>query len=573
MTLTYESNFAMHQTAFTRRLKQPVRQQLCAILAAAAILSLNTSLAQESALQIADSVRAKANPTGVLKGVTAFHAPAGNGRRGANGLYIPPGKSAADQVTEFSLTHQRSGSARGVQMIHPLKDGHVVITIMNDQINVVAGGKWPGYFGRKSPLTELTDVYADTFPLKDAQTISVRTRVFPNGVTEVVVDGKVMAVAFIEQASAFTLTDGFKLIDGFNPASASLPETWPAGAAGIIIGPRDSQVNVAQKVVLRRLEASGIPLPKVAMKAEPVPKPATPTKTSPSSIPQKPAPTTVAAGTKVTLDTPVKRVLAVWGIHDGKGTYRVQVFSDGTTNQNYAWKPISRTKIEIADGVADLVDGGSTLLGRWKRGAPMDGRLLMEGGWVAGTTDTIEDIQPAAELDSTDRAFQENLAGNWHLAASNRRKKIQVSVPVTFSADHRVIESGRTIATWTSDRTRIDIRFLDPSIGTATLSPRKKDELSGRAKSANNDLWTIRIDRIKELSTWDTDQLGTVVLYSNRRVSDPLGANGHGFWWQEGKNLRFASYSVSLSADRRSFTGRGAYGTGIKGTLLAGPQN
>jgi hypothetical protein len=251
----------------------------------------------------------------------------------------------------------------------------------------------------------------------------------------------------------------------------------------------------------------------------------------------------------------------------------VQVFSDGTTDQNYGWKPISRTKIEIADGSADLVDGGATLLGRWKRGATMDGRLLMEGCWIAGTTDSMQDVQPATELDSSDRAFQQNLVGNWQFTSSNRRKKSHVSLPVTFSADHRVIEGGRTIATWKSKRTRIDVRFLDRSIGNATLSPRNKDELSGRAKSANNDLWTMRFDRVKELSTWDTDMLGTVVLYSNRRVSDPLGADGHGFWWQDGKNLRLGPYSVSLSADRRSFTGRGPYGTGIKGTLLAGPKD
>lgn len=695
-------------------------------------MSFRSAVAQETTLRVASTVRGKARPTNVATGVVAFNAPNGNGRSGANGLYIPPGPSKPNQITEMSFTYHRGGSARGVQVIQPLGGGHVVITILPDRINVNVDGPWPGTFGRDNPSKQLTAAFSEAFPVADGKVISVRTRVFPIGFSEVAVDGTVVATATTAEAKPFENEKRFGVANGPNPAGMVPPGTWPAGSAGIILGPLDGGSNVAEKVVFRRIAESSLPTPKVAMKAEAKPTtadpetarickalaissavvkvtskaefrelrdgakphfrskppgtwksipahfagmkflqrldgashrlevtvekggliviatstrwrgggsvsaemakemisrqglldqgwrefdggltsddypwvtfyrectkgesiniatekyvaptiilplvpnskpnaPLVPTKPSPP----KPAPTNLIAKPTFKLDTPSKRVLSVWGIHDQRGTYRVQLFSDGTTNQNYGWKPVSRTKIEIRDGAADLVDGGSSLLGGWTNGAIIDGRLLMQDCWVAGTTDTIEDAQPASKLDRTDRAFQENLVGNWQLTASNRRKKTHFSLPVQFSADHRLIEAGRTIATWTSERTKIEIKFLDSSIGTATLSPRKKDELSGRAKSNADDLWSVRFDRIKSLSTWDTDLLGTVVLFSNGRVSDPIGTEGHGFWWVDGKNLRFSRYRVNLSVDQRSFTGRDHYGAVIKGTLLAGPE-
>ena len=531
-------------------------------------LSVHTSHAQESTLQIAETIKGKSTPTGVHPGVVAFHAPDGNGRRGANGLYVPPGKFSPGGITEMTFTHQRGGHARGVQIIHPLNDGHVVVTILKDQINVVPGGSWPGHFGRKSSPTEVTDAFAELFPLEEEQVISVRTRVFPNGVTEVAVDGKVMETTVVEKVSPFTLTEGFKLMGEAGADAVSLPTTWPAGSAGIILGPLDKGMNIAQKVVFRRLDPSSVPLPKVALKTESDPKPTSPLPSTP-----QPMPATAVSAAKITLDTPPKRVISVWGLHDEKGTRRTLLFSDGTTNQDYGWKPVSRTKIELSEGFGDLVDGGSTLLGRWKGGAIIDGRLLMSNCWVAGTTDAVDDVQAISELDSTDRAFHENLIGIWQLTAINRRKQMNFSLPVQISADHRVIEAGRTIATWKSERTQVDMHFLDTSIGEATVSPRNKDELSGRAKSDANDLWTVQLARVKALSTWDTDRLGTVVLYSNGRVSDPTGVDGHGFWWKEGLIFRFSCYTINFAADQRSFTGTDRYRTGIKGTLLAGPEN
>ncbi len=568
MPVDLNGGVAMHSSALKVQFLRSRWPQGCALLFLAILVLVDSAVAQESTLHVASVVKGKARPTELAVGVVGFDGPAGDGRWGANGLYIPPDRVSAGNVTEMSFTHSRSGHARGVQVVHPVKKGHVLISILRDHVNILAGGNWPGYSGRKSSLTEHSDAYNETFPLDEGQTISVRTRAFPSGFVEVTVDGKVVATALVDEPTAFGLSDGFKLFDGSKPEEFSVQQAWPAGSAGIIIGPLDRGQNVAEKIVFKGLDISDDVGAAAVVKMEKK----TDAKPSASPLPKDAAAETTAVGSSVTLDMPEKQVLSVWGIHDEKGTYRVQLFFDGTTNQGFDWKPVSQTKIEIRDGTADLVDGGFSLLGSWKSGAIIDGRLLMQRCWVAGTTDPIVDIKPISELDSTDRTFQENLTGDWQLTASNRRKKTNVSLPVTFSADHRVVEAGRTIATWRTERTRIEIQFLDPSIGATTLSPRNKDQLSGQAKSPANDVWSVRFDRVKILSTWDTDQIGTVVLFSNGRVSDPLGADGHGFWWKDGKNMRFSRYSVSHSVDLRSFTGRDHYGTGIKGTLLAVPQ-
>ncbi len=718
----------MYRSSFPNRPRNSYWRRSFTLLALLILFSLEPAVAQETTLRVASTVRGKARPTNVATGVVAFNAPNGNGRSGANGPYIPPGPAKTNQITEMSFTYHRSGSARGVQVIHPLGGGHVVITILPDKININVDGPWPGTFGRDNPSKQLTAAFAEVFPVADGKVISVRTRVFPSGVSEVTIDGTVVATATTVEAMPFENEKRFGVANSPNPAGVVPPGTWPAGSAGIILGPLGGGSNVAEKVVFRRLAESSLPAPKVAMKAVPKPtstdpvidkickalaessavvkvgskaefqklqdgarpnvnsKPSARWKTIPSHFagmkflqrlagsdrrlefsvekagmivlatstrwrgggtvsaemakemisrqglieqgwrefdggltcdeylwvtfyrecqkgesfniatekyvaptiilplvantkpttpytPPKPAPTTVITTPELTLDTPPKRVLSVWGIHDGDGTYRVQLFSDGATNQKYDWKPVSRTKIELSDGSGELVDGGSMIFGGWKRGAIFDGRLLMHECWVAGTTDAIDDVQPASELDSTDRAFQENLIGVWQLAGNNRRKKTHFSLPVQFSADHRLIEAGRTIATWKSERTRIEIRFLDKSIGMATVSPQKKGELSGRAKSAANDLWSLRFERVKALSTWDTDKLGTIVFYSNGRVTDPLGEEGNGFWWKDARNFRFARFALKFSADQRSFTGTDRYRSGIKGKLLAGPEN
>ena len=113
----------------------------------------------------------------------------------------------------------------------------------------------------------------------------------------------------------------------------------------------------APTIILPLVPNSKTPAPLVPTK----PTPSKPAPPKPS--PTKPASTNLVANPALKLDTPMNRVLSVWGIHDGDGTYRVQLFSDGTTNQKYDWKPVSRTKIQISDGSGELVDGGSIIFG------------------------------------------------------------------------------------------------------------------------------------------------------------------------------------------------------------------
>ena len=231
-------------------------------------MSFEPAVAQEIKLRVASALRGKARPTNVATGVVAFNAPNGNGRSGANGLYIPPGPAKPNQITEMSFTWHRSGSARGVQVIHPLGGRHVVITILPDRININVDGPLPGTFGRDNPSKQLTAAFAEVFPVADGKVISVRTRVFPNGVSEVAIDGSVVATATAVEAMPFENEKRFGVANSPNPAGVVPPGTWPAGSAGIIPGPLDGGSNVAEMVVFRRLAESSLPAPKVAMKTE-----------------------------------------------------------------------------------------------------------------------------------------------------------------------------------------------------------------------------------------------------------------------------------------------------------------
>ncbi len=509
--------------------------------------------------RVADRLQGKAKPTGVPPTLLTFNGPSGDGRRGANGVFIPAEiVGGVAGATEWSCSYQRDRSARGIQFVHPVNDGHVVVTVYQQFVNVVPGGGFPGYLGRDVLQLSKTSAFAEHFPLKDKQTYEVASRVFPSGQVAVLVNETVVATATVSQTAPL-------IVEKF--PDNGLPREWPAGSTGVIIGPLDGGINRAENVVFSHSQTEAPP--SIAAK-EPISAPSSPTP-APSNPSASPPPATTStstanvAGKQVTLDVPSKDVVAVWGIHDEKGTYRVALFEDGSTNQSYDWSPISPVKFGIHDGSGDLVNDGVTVLGSWKNGGIFDGRRLMQNCWLAGTTDRFTDEEtPSIPL----TAFETNLVDVWQLTAQNRRANAHVSVPVQITANRQVIEAGRTVAFWKTDRNRVEMQFVDPSVGTALLSPRKKDELSGRANSASDQQQTVRLDRVKKVSTWETDRLGKIVLYTNGRVSDPLGEKGHGFWWQDGSNFRFSRYRITIGPQQRTFTGADKYGTGIKGQLL-----
>jgi len=267
------------------------------------------------------------------------------------------------------------------------------------------------------------------------------------------------------------------------------------------------------------------------------------------------------------LDTPSEKVIGVWQIHDHKKTMYVVLFADGTTNHKFGWKPISRTRLEISTGSAALSHNGWVLGGRWPNQDVFDGRLFQSNMWLAGTAESVPTSAADSNLSASDKAFQENLQGLWQLIGRNPRKKKELSIPVKLTSDYRITEADRTLAVWSAEKRRLSIQFLDPQIGPATLSPKSVNEFNGRAQSKIGGQWSLQLQKIVPVSTWDTEELGRIVLYSNGRVSDPMGRGGHGCWSQTGRDLNFSRFRVKVSADGRSFKS-----PQINGTLVANPK-
>ncbi len=230
--------------------------------------------------------------------------------------------------------------------------------------------------------------------------------------------------------------------------------------------------------------------------------------------------------TGLKLDTPSVNVIGVWQLHDHKKTIHVTLFADGTTNHKFGWKPISRTRLEIGTGSVVLSQNGWVLPGRWPNQDVIDGRLLQSNMWLAGTTESVPTPEVDANLSSSDKAFQENLQGLWQLIGRNPRKKKELSIPVKLTDDYRITEADRTLAVWSAEKRRLTIQFLDPQVGPATLSPKSVNEFNGRAQSKIGGQWSLQLQKIFPVSTWETEELGRIVLYSNGRVSDPMGRGG-----------------------------------------------
>lgn len=245
----------------------------------------------------------------------------------------------------------------------------------------------------------------------------------------------------------------------------------------------------------------------------------------------------------------------------------VTLFADGTTNHEFGWKPVSRTRLEISTGVAALSHSGWALGGRWPNQDVFDGRLLQSNMWLAGTTESVPTPEANSNLAASDKAFQENLQGLWQLIGRNSRKKKELSIPVKLTSDYRVTEAERTLAVWGTEKRRLTIQFLDPQVGPATLSPKSVNEFNGRAQSKIGGKWSLQLQKIVPVSSWETEELGRIVLYSNGRVSDPMGRTGHGCWRQNGRDLNFSRFRVQISADGRSFKS-----PQINGTLVANPM-
>jgi hypothetical protein len=177
------------------------------------------------------------------------------------------------------------------------------------------------------------------------------------------------------------------------------------------------------------------------------------------------------------------------------------------------------------------------------------------------------DEAASGEEKKLDSPFASNLIGAWELTASTRRKGKQLFLSLNLTENGILLDENRKIATWSVDqKNKITFDFVDGRFEEAVLGNKNADKLFGKARSGR-DAWTLTLDRIRAVAVCNTDRLGKITLHSNGRIDGANGLKSKSYWNVQGRKLQIGNYSCTLSANRTTFTGRGPYGSKIKGTF------
>lgn len=194
---------------------------------------------------VCQTLAAKSKPTGLAAEAMPFDGPPGNGRRGANGFLLPSLDKWAAKGTAWSCQYRRDGSSRGIHFVHPFRQGHVVVTFLAGTVHVDSPGSWrpgqPGYVPGSSGLAlERSKDFDQALDLSGNVWHTLRSVLLANGRILLYVDDRPVAAGRVPGAVPLELGAGFQG-EGF-------PRRLQPGEAGVIIGPRDMQINEAQSI-------------------------------------------------------------------------------------------------------------------------------------------------------------------------------------------------------------------------------------------------------------------------------------------------------------------------------------
>jgi len=179
----------------------------------------------------------KRRPDGLSPTATAFNGPRGDGRSGANGIYFPSCSFSPNEGTAIEFEYSRSGTARGLHVIHPYRDGHFVVLLHEKGVALFAGGQWTGYLASSKYPLRKTPAYDATFPIGKVSMVSI---VRPDGTYQLFANGKEILTSQVAQAGRFRLPDAFQ--------GQRIPLEWPAGSWGMLVGPMDQGSNTAANI-------------------------------------------------------------------------------------------------------------------------------------------------------------------------------------------------------------------------------------------------------------------------------------------------------------------------------------
>jgi len=232
------------------------------------------------------------------------------------------------------------------------------------------------------------------------------------------------------------------------------------------------------------------------------------------------------------------------------------------------------------DSGGNLTPNGLFAVGKWQRGGVYTARLLMKNAELKSVPATKVEIPKTngASFFGTIRKgpMTETVVDAWELIATTRGVRNFIRLSLDFTADHQVLDGNRRIGTWKIEKRRAIIRFLDDKLGEVGFGPRNPNNLIGKSKVKGSVNWACTLTRIQTVAVFKSDTKGTLTFYSNGRVNSIRAEKGKGYFWtfkadKSGRpRLAFAGYSSTVTADGRSFSGRGPYGARIKGVLISG---
>lgn len=221
--------------------------------------------------RICERVAAKTGAVGMADGVQPFDGPGGDGRRYAKGVLVPAPAGWQETGTSWTFDYQRSGSPYGIQIIHPFKQGQVLVSLWRD-VAIGTGGPWD-QFGWGDPKSHVTikkaPDLAKSLPLETAEgaTVRITSRLDAAGNYRLELDGRTIAEAKIDEVLPLVLD----LPTGQGPhqakgkfSGAGLPRALATGEAGLLLSPLDGGVNSASDVRLDAAEFAAVAKPATA---------------------------------------------------------------------------------------------------------------------------------------------------------------------------------------------------------------------------------------------------------------------------------------------------------------------
>ncbi|MDP6502564.1 MAG: serine/threonine-protein kinase [Planctomycetota bacterium] len=208
-------------------------------------------------LKVCKRLEAKRSPLQLMEGAIRFTAPRGDGRGGANGFLIRAGDKWKELGTEWRFRYERSGSAWGIQVIHPWKTGHIIV-LVHPGVRILPGGRWAGmgWYPRIVGLPAGTTPAHNRFlPVKAGVSHQITSRLDGQGNYSLHFDEELL----VEAKADFSKPLSLDVPEGVRPPGTGswgqsgfvgdgLPRDLALAEAGLIVGPRDSGTNAISDI-------------------------------------------------------------------------------------------------------------------------------------------------------------------------------------------------------------------------------------------------------------------------------------------------------------------------------------